>query len=179
MANEEHVAQLRKGVASWNAWREENPDIRPDLSEANLSWADLHGANLREANLRKANLSWANLHGVNLQEADLSGEADLHGACLRDANLSRATLRGAHLRGALLLDSDFTNADLTNCRVHGASVWNLKLDGAKQRNLIITPENEPEITVDNIEVAQFIYLQLHGGKIRDVINNMGSKAVLY
>ena len=34
MANDEHVAQLRKGVAAWNAWREENPDIRPNLSRA-------------------------------------------------------------------------------------------------------------------------------------------------
>ena len=28
MANDEHVAILKKGVAAWNAWRDENPDIR-------------------------------------------------------------------------------------------------------------------------------------------------------
>jgi hypothetical protein len=43
---------------------------------------------------------------------------------------------------------------------------------------VITPENEPEITVDNIEVAQFIYLLLHNEKIRDVIDTVTSKAVL-
>jgi len=32
MANDEHVAILKKGVAAWNAWRDENPDIRLDLS---------------------------------------------------------------------------------------------------------------------------------------------------
>ena len=37
----------------------------------------------------------------------------------------------------------------------------LKLDGAEQKNLIITPHDEPEITVDNLEVAQFIYLLLN------------------
>jgi hypothetical protein len=36
MANDEHVALLKKGVKAWNAWRDENPDIRRDLSEANL-----------------------------------------------------------------------------------------------------------------------------------------------
>ena len=36
----------------------------------------------------------------------------------------------------------------------------------------------PEITVDNIEVAQFIYLMLHNQKIRDVIDTITSKAVL-
>ena len=36
MANDEHVAILKQGVDDWNAWRRENPDIRPDLSGANL-----------------------------------------------------------------------------------------------------------------------------------------------
>jgi hypothetical protein len=39
-------------------------------------------------------------------------------------------------------------------------------------------QNEPEITVDNIEVAQFIHLLLNNQKIRDVINTITSKAVL-
>jgi hypothetical protein len=44
MANDEHVAMLKKGVDAWNAWRAENPDIRPDLGEANLSGANLGAA---------------------------------------------------------------------------------------------------------------------------------------
>src|SRR5262249_18833234 len=61
----------------------------------------------------------------------------------------------------------------------GVSAWGLKLDKeTKQQNLIITPYGEPEITVDNIEVAQFIYLMLHNEKIREVIDTITSKAVL-
>ena len=44
--------------------------------------------------------------------------------------------------------------------------------------MIITKENEPEITVDNIEVAQFIYLMLNNQKVRDVIDTITFKAVL-
>jgi choline dehydrogenase-like flavoprotein len=36
MANDEHVALLKQGVPAWNAWRGENPGIRPDLREADL-----------------------------------------------------------------------------------------------------------------------------------------------
>src|SRR5262249_13960752 len=36
MANDEHVRLLKQGVAAWSVWRDENPDIRPDLSGANL-----------------------------------------------------------------------------------------------------------------------------------------------
>jgi hypothetical protein len=53
-----------------------------------------------------------------------------------------------------------------------------KTEGAKQQDLIITRDDEPAITVDNIEVAQFIYLLLHNKKIRDVIDTITSKAVL-
>jgi hypothetical protein len=44
--------------------------------------------------------------------------------------------------------------------------------------LIITSEWEPQVTIDNIEVARFIYLLLHNQKIRDVIDTITSKAVL-
>ncbi len=46
-----------------------------------------------------------------------------------------------------------------------------------RRGLIITP-NQPDITVDDLEVAQFIYLLLTNPKIRKVIDTIGKKAVL-
>jgi hypothetical protein len=103
---------------------------------------------------------------------------DLSGADLSGADLSRANLSGASLRGAILLRTDLAGADLTSCRIYGVSAWNLKLEGVKQQDLIITPDNEPAITVDSIEVAQFVYLLLHNQKIRDVIDTITSKAVL-
>jgi hypothetical protein len=45
-------------------------------------------------------------------------------------------------------------------------------------NLIITPPDQPVITVDNLEVAQFIYLLLQNEKIREVIDTITTKAVL-
>jgi Pentapeptide repeats (8 copies) len=212
MANDEHVALLKQGVDAWNAWRDENPNIRPDLREENLRWAylrranlrradlwqaglrganlsraDLRGANLRGANLRRANLRRANLEEAKLRRADLRG-ADLTRADLRDAllsrahllnvNLTEADLRGASLEAATLVDTDFTGADLTGCHVYGLSAWNLKLKGTKQQDLVITKDDESTVTVDNIEVAQFVYLLPHNEKIRDVIDTIGKKAVL-
>jgi hypothetical protein len=60
-ADDEHVALLKKGVAAWNTWRDENPDIRPDLTGADLSKADFCQANLSGANLCGAVLMKANL----------------------------------------------------------------------------------------------------------------------
>jgi hypothetical protein len=187
MANDEHVALLKR-VDAWNAWRQANPDILPDLRNANLSRADLREANLSDANLREAvlrnaKLSGADLRGAAFIETDLSGKTDLSGLDLRGAHFKRANLRGAHLPGAnleaaALVDTDLTGADLTGCRIYGVSAWGLKLKGAKQQNLIITPKDAPVITVDDIEVAQFIYLMLNNQKIRAVIDTITSKAVL-
>jgi len=44
--------------------------------------------------------------------------------------------------------------------------------------LVITRYDEPAITVDNIEVAQFIYPMLNNQKVRDVIDTITSKVVL-
>ena len=104
--------------------------------------------------------------------------AHLVQADLRAAVLSCAKLTSANLRTATLVDTDLTGADITGSRIHGVSAWRLKLEGAKQQNLVITEDHEPQITVDNIEVAQFIYLLLHNQKIRDVIDTITSKAVL-
>jgi len=177
MANDEHVALLKQGVAAWNAWRDENPDIDPDLSDTRIHTEDTWEANLSGANLSGANLSGANLWGANLSRADLSG-ALLRGADLNGADLTKANLMGADLTGSTLHYADLGGADLTGCRIHGVSAWGLKLVGTKQQNLVITREDEPAITVDNIEVAQFVYLLLHNEKIRDVIDTIGKKGVL-
>ena len=160
-----------------------------DLSGANLSGANLSGAYLSGANLLEARLSEANLRGAHLGVANLNGAdlrkanllwANLFWANLSEANLSEANLSEANLEGTVLLNTDLTGADLTGCRIYGVSAWGLKLERAKQQNLIIKnlAEDEPEITVDNVEVAQFIYLMLHNQKIRDVIDTITSKVVL-
>jgi hypothetical protein len=37
MSNDEHIALLKQGVAAWNAWRDANPQVGLDLTEANLA----------------------------------------------------------------------------------------------------------------------------------------------
>jgi len=155
---------------------------RADLGGANLSRADLRGADLNEANLSGADLSEANLSGADLRGANLSGAA-LRGTHLSEANLSRADLSGAYLEfanlmNASLVETNLEEAVLVDCRVYGVSTWGLKLKKTEQSNLIITPHGEPAIAVDNLEVAQFIYLLLYNEKTRNVIEPIGKKIIL-
>jgi hypothetical protein len=177
MANTEQLDILQHGVEAWNEWRALNRDIIPDLSEAFLP-----GENLIEADLSMANLTGTDLAEADLFHANLSG-ANLSGAYLFKADLNAADLTGANLRRAdlemsILIRADLRNADLTGCRVYGASVWNVRLENAIQKNLIVTPEEEPMVQVDQLEVAQFVYLLLNNASIRHVIDTITSKVVL-
>jgi hypothetical protein len=173
-----------------------------DLSGANLAGADLHQVNfwrtkLAKAKLQNSDLSAAQLSGVNLRKADLSGaelshaycrEADfshanltsayLGGAIFFQASLRGANLAGANLGGAVLIDTDMRASNLEGCAVYGVSAWDVNLKGATQRNLIIYPPNQPAIEVDDLEIAQFVYLILKRQKIRQVIDTIKSKLVL-
>ena len=105
-------------------------------------------------------------------------KAFLHEANLRGADLKRANLREADLTMTTLAETDFTGATLTGAHIYGASVWNVKLEDARQDDLVITKDGEPVITVDNLEVAQFIYLLLNNEKIRDILDTIAKKGVL-
>ena len=67
MANPEHLSKIREGIQAWNKWREENPDVYPDLKDASLMMANLKGVNLNWADLRGVDLTSANLEGASLQ----------------------------------------------------------------------------------------------------------------
>jgi hypothetical protein len=126
MANEEHLKILKQGVKVWNRWKEENPNIRPDLSRADLHGADFSGVDLSgarlfrtdlsaarraTANLAVADLSWSYLSGANLHAANLSG-ADLRAADLYGADLSATELSGVNLSWAYLPGADLSEARL-------------------------------------------------------------------
>jgi hypothetical protein len=139
MANEEHLAILRQGVAAWNAWREKDWVVMPDLSGTDLSGTDLSGANLRATHLEGANLSEADLRKAYLREAyfseaNLSGaslsEANLSGASLSEASLSEANLSGAYLREAYFNGADLRGADLRGADLRGAYFSEANLSGA-------------------------------------------------
>jgi uncharacterized protein YjbI with pentapeptide repeats len=175
-----------------------------DLSAADLSQSKLNDANLRNAKLLEANLIMAELRNVDLGQADLSqaklnkadlrgavlfetnftqavlNEADISGANLNGAIFDKAILVGANLERAILIGTKLNEANLTDCKIFGISAWNVEIDESKtkQSNLVITEKGKAVIAVDNLEVAQFIYLMLNRKKLRNVIDTITSKSVL-
>jgi uncharacterized protein YjbI with pentapeptide repeats len=176
-----HKANL-SGAYATGAWLR-GADLREaDLREADLSQSDLVEVDLRRAtlsgtNFRLANLREADLRRADLSKADISG-ANLRGSQLSDATLNGANLSGADLSGAVLVRTDLTKANLAGCSVYGLSAWDVRLEETIQSGLTITPDEAPAITVDSLQVAQFVYLLLNNHEVRQVIDTITSKVVL-
>ena len=170
MAKREHLEILRQGVEKWNQWREEYPDIAPDLTgaclrdinipNANLQSVQLSKADLVRINLRGANLSYSNISQSNINGSDLSGvyavgsdftdsdisDATLYGANLLEAKLVHADLSGADIRettfiNAILINADFGEADLSSVEFIGADLRMANLSKSYLRNVYIKHSN--------------------------------------
>lgn len=208
MPEVEHVKMLHAGRRQWNAWRNRNTTLTPNLSGAqldgkNLNGFDLSNADLRLARLRDARLVGADLHEARMNFADLSRAkllrakvwlANLSEAVLAGANLRRADLRGTSLRRADLRGADFREASLRQASitkanvagaifdgasVYGVSAWELQGVPASQSGLVIhASESVPPISADNLETAQFLFQLMDNPRIASVIGTVNSRTVL-
>jgi uncharacterized protein YjbI with pentapeptide repeats len=173
-----------------------------DFSEVNLqdtiilntrfSGCNFKNTNLSSADLRKCEIVGQDFTGANLSEAKLDfsiliesnfREANLSKASMSETNLTRTNFTGANLEDvnfnqSVMIETNFDKAILIGSKVYGISAWDLSLNETKQHGLNISKKDELGITVDDLEVAQFIYLLINNEKIRNVINTVTSKTVL-
>jgi uncharacterized protein YjbI with pentapeptide repeats len=179
MANEEHAKIVYQGVAAWNRWREDHPEIRePNLSGVNLSHQDFSGANfvathLRDASLRGTKLTRAKLVNAGLVNAWLD-RADLAGATIaeanfRDANLYRANLGGVHGRKAefteaYLCGAYLSHASLRETHFAGANLREANLSGA---NLIRACLRDANLAKTNLAGADLYEADLRSARLVD------------
>ncbi|MDO7851646.1 pentapeptide repeat-containing protein [Hymenobacter convexus] len=161
-------------------------------SQAKLSIADMRKCDLRLSKFDSASFFYTDLGGSNLSKAKFSfsflNEAHLNNVnaklssfdeCnLKNADFSGAILNQSDFSGAILVNTNFSLSDISNCNVFGASVWRVNLDGTIQNDLIITGEESMKLTVDNLNLAQFIYLMLDNSELRTIIDSITSKIIL-
>ena len=164
MANTDHIAWIREGVASWNARREQS-DFWPDFEGANLpaifqgssySPASIHlGTSLEGINLRKAFLRNTNLSGLNLAKADLT-----------DAQLQGSSLASADLRGAILPLTNFSAAILLVAKLNGANAVGANFGGANLSGACLDDAN---LRQANFAGASLVSASIKKADLRDSI----------
>lgn len=107
MANSEHLKLLNKGTGFWNKWRQEFPEIIPDLSETDFS-------RMPVMNYKMVPNSplWYYDNAPNRQSYAI--------ADFRGKNLNNVNLQGVLFNGALLLATSFWNSNLKNADFENA-----------------------------------------------------------
>ncbi len=130
------------------------PPVR--LTEAILSGADLHKAELGGADLIGADLSEAKLERVELDHAKLVGanlrKANLYWATLLSADLRGANLSEAHLKHAYLMGAELSQTDLSGANLSGACLSSADLDISY---LLTRSESEANLQGDNLRRVQY------------------------
>ena len=188
MANREHVLMLKHGISAWNLWRERHRSITPDLSGADLRgcFRPVRGEDTPYkiprgeyfyVSIPERSRVGTDFGNANFRKVDFRG-ANLSGAFLAHADFTSALCMGANFQHAIAVQTRFSRADLTGARVYGIAAWDLELEKTVQRDLVITPNGNPLITVDDLEVAQFVHLLLSHKRIRNAIDTITSKVVL-
>lgn len=196
-----HAAQF-VGASLGGAVMAEVRGDRADFTRADLTGAQILASALSHSTFEEAAMAGAYLASSHFRESRFSGakmerthltgstfpEACFNGADLRDsvmiatglegAVFRGAVLRGADLSGARCVKTDFCDATLEGCSVYGISAWDLLLENTVQTNLKVAEIDGNVLTVDNIEVAQFIYMLLNNERIRSILETVTSKVVL-
>ena len=145
MANEEHLKILEQGVDVWNKWREENPNITPDLSHINF-----HDKDLRKINLQKADLSSAIFFNNNLSNANFTDvqaynslfdcsnlqKANFKNAALNKASFRHTKAQNSNFDSSHIWESDFQLADLRWANFYSAKAQHTLFDKANLQNTI-------------------------------------------
>lgn len=136
---------------------------------------------------RNASMIWANLRGACCRGADFTN-AVLEQSELTGTDLSYANLTGVKMQRSIVSGTNLSGTRLVDCQLAGVSAWHVRTNqDTVQANLDITtrwwnqdPPLSPGeiITLDDIEVAQYVHMLLNNQKIRQLVNVGSSKTVL-
>lgn len=172
MADSRQLLYLTEGVAAWNQWRSENPDVSIDLRKADLRDAELAGVNLREANLIGCDLRDAELDNADFTSANLS-KANLTGARMRRASASAVNLSGARLNRVDATEANFVGANLSHCEISGAKFLGVNLSKATCKDAIINGTEfvgsnlaSTDFRDSNLQDSLFVGASLEGADLR-------------
>ncbi|GMX64359.1 pentapeptide repeat-containing protein [Paenibacillus elgii] len=222
MIHGEHVEILKKGVKHWNKWRENNPDVHPNLrgvnfydleieyncvygephfESANFSNTDLSSSIIRDGiyincNFSNSTLNYADLCFAYFSSCDFSntsmrvakiGSTHFNNCRFNSTDLSYASAEDTIFENTQLINSDLINinfiaskflkSEIDGCNIYGISSWDLDISDTIQRNLNVGKDDQI-LTVDNLEIAQFIYLMINNSKLKSIIDTLTSKTVL-
>lgn len=147
------------------------------FANTQIVFADLVGAHFDSCTFVNACMCVTKIGDAEFRDCTFE-DADLSYCSAENTSFRGSTFKNSKLEYMSLVANDFSNTLIDGCNVYGISAWDINLENSTQKDLIITPKEMAAIRVDNIELAQFLYLIINNNKLRDVIDTITSKVVL-
>ena len=145
--------------------QEKGQPLKPDLSRIYLVRADLSGG----LDLTEADLGFAQLRGANLTEANLfrvrGMEVNLEKARLSRANLSEARLRKAHCQAAQFHEANLVAVDLKEADLRKVQFFQARLQSAHLEQADLTGAKFEEAELND---TYFIGAKMDGNTLKSI-----------
>lgn len=103
--------------------------IKGNFEDANLSFSNLSGTDMKEAYFWKANMSNCNFRNSNLSNCIML-ETDLSDSDFTDSNLNNTSFVNSNLKNSIFWGADLNNVDFDSADLDNADFQNADLSGA-------------------------------------------------
>lgn len=147
------------------------------FDDAHLTYTDLVDALFVRCTFRRTCMRVAAIGDAEFKDCTFE-ECDMSYCSAEETSFEGSTFLKTKMEHMSLVRTNFSDTKLDECYLYGISSWDLNLQNSVQKNLVITPDDMSTVTVDNIELAQFLYLMINNERLRDVIKAITSKVVL-
>ena len=123
MADKKQLRLLYKSVRYWNRWRDQHPEIQPDLSGANLRRAPSIVATIKRMDFKNGGDLIALIVRLVITFIGMEFGGAYTKGILINANLCEVDLSGADLSGTDLRGADLSGANLINIKYNSDTRW--------------------------------------------------------
>lgn len=162
MAAADHVEIFKRGAYVWNAWRDANPKIRPDLSDINFE-KDVHTYTSMYdiPEFTEYNLSYTNLNRITARNSYFTrcffagsdiNFSDLCYSYFQGCNFEAASLAVTKIGSAEFHACDFTNANLSYCNAEETNFSGSKFISTTLSNMSLVKTDFTNTILDQARV---------------------------
>jgi len=95
-----------------------------------------------------------------------------------DTRFINCKIENSLFKNVHFVKADFSDSKISKCNVYGISSWDMVLDNTIQEDIYIMEDEDELLSVDDIELAQFLYMMIENRNLRKIIDTITSSAVL-
>jgi|LGOV01.1.fsa_nt_gb uncharacterized protein YjbI with pentapeptide repeats len=146
--------------------------ISAELHMADLCFAYFYNCQFNDTRMRLSRIGSTIFSGCIFCESDLS-YSSAENTSFTNCYIERTKFKSVHF-----VKADFTESRIIKCNVYGISSWDMILENTIQEDIYIMEDEDDLLSVDDIELAQFIYMMIENKNLRRIIDTITSSVVL-